>query len=53
MSAWSCRTTVHLEPLSPTIIKIVPKYRGFLFFLLADGRIVIVNPHTLKIVVII
>lgn len=45
--------TVHLEPLPPTIIKIIPGYSGFLFFLLADGRIVIVEPHSLKIVLII
>ncbi|MGN6100789.1 MAG: DUF1236 domain-containing protein, partial [Devosia sp.] len=29
-----------------------PQYEGFLFFVLADGRIVIVNPHSLKIVLI-
>jgi hypothetical protein len=45
--------TIRLEPLPPTIIKIVPEYSRFLFFVLADGRIVIVEPHTLKIVLII
>jgi len=44
---------VHLHPLPARIIKIVPAYRGYLFFVLDDGRIVIVEPRTLKIVLII
>ena len=43
---------VKLRPLPARIVKIVPRYEGFLFFVLADGRIVIVEPSTLKIVVI-
>ncbi|MEO5323293.1 DUF1236 domain-containing protein [Mesorhizobium sp. CC13] len=43
---------VKLRPLPVRIVKIVPAYEGYLFFLLADGRIVIVEPSTLKIVVI-
>ncbi|OAP36525.1 hypothetical protein AU381_18670 [Sinorhizobium glycinis] len=43
---------VKLRPLPPRIIKIVPRYEGYLFFILADGRIVIVEPSSLKIVVI-
>lgn len=43
---------VKLKPLPPRIIKIVPSYEGYLFFVLTDGRIVIVEPSTLKIVVI-
>lgn len=43
---------VKLRPLPPRIVKIVPAYADYLFFLLADGRIVIVEPSTLKIVVI-
>jgi hypothetical protein len=43
---------VKLQPLPKRIVKIVPAYQGYLFFVLADGRIVIVEPSTLKIVVI-
>jgi hypothetical protein len=43
---------VKLRPLPPRIVKIVPAYADYLFFMLADGRIVIVEPSTLKIVVI-
>jgi hypothetical protein len=43
---------VKLKPLPPRIVKIVPRYEGYLFFILADGRIVIVEPSTLKVVVI-
>jgi hypothetical protein len=45
--------TVVLTPLPPRLIKIFPSYSGFLFFVLADGRVVIVDPHSLKIVIII
>ena len=45
--------TVVLQPLPETIIKIIPRFKGFLFFLLPDGRIVIVSPSTHKIVLII
>ena len=45
--------TVELRPLPPRIIKIVPAYRSYEYFLLADGRIVIVEPSTLKIVYVI
>jgi len=45
--------TVVLTPLPARIIKIFPHYKGFMFFLLADGRIVIVDPQSLKIVLII
>jgi hypothetical protein len=44
---------VELHPLPARIIKIVPEYRGYEFFLLPDGRIVIVEPDTLKVVLII
>ncbi|WEX87150.1 DUF1236 domain-containing protein [Sinorhizobium garamanticum] len=44
--------TVELRPLPPRIVKIVPQYEGYRFFVLADGRIVIVEPSSLKIVVI-
>jgi len=45
--------TVELQPLPPRIVKIVPRYEGYRYFLLADGRIVIVDPDTLEIVLII
>ncbi|GAA4132961.1 DUF1236 domain-containing protein [Aminobacter aganoensis] len=43
---------VKLRPLPVRIVKIVPAYEGYLFFILVDGRIVIVEPSTLKIVLI-
>lgn len=43
---------VKLRPLPTRIVKIVPRYEGYLFFVLADGRIVIVEPSSLEIVVI-
>jgi hypothetical protein len=45
--------TIEVHPLPPRIIRIVPEYEGYLYFILADGRLVIVEPDTLKIVVII
>ena len=44
--------TVKLVALPARIVEIVPQFEGFLFFVLADGRIVIVAPDTLKIVAI-
>ncbi|MDQ2633940.1 MAG: DUF1236 domain-containing protein [Pseudomonadota bacterium] len=44
--------TVVLHPLPPRVVEIVPDYRGYEYFVLADGRIVIVEPGTLKIVYI-
>ncbi|MCG5473981.1 MAG: DUF1236 domain-containing protein [Sinorhizobium fredii] len=43
---------VKLRPVPARIIRIVPRYEGYLFFVLADGRIVIVEPSSLKIVII-
>lgn len=45
--------TVVLQPLPATVIKVLPRFKGYLFFLLPDGRIVIVSPSTHKIVLII
>jgi hypothetical protein len=45
--------TVVLTPLPARIIKVFPRYKGFLFFLLQDGRIVIVDPSSLKVVIVI
>ncbi|NGP17100.1 DUF1236 domain-containing protein [Devosia aurantiaca] len=44
---------ITLQPLPVRIVELVPAYEGYLFFLLDDGRIVIVNPDSLKIVLII
>jgi hypothetical protein len=44
--------TVTLRPLPPRVIEIVPAYRGYEYFVLADGRIVIVEPGTYKVVYI-
>jgi hypothetical protein len=45
--------TVELHPLPPRIIEIVPAYRGYEYFVLADGRIVIVEPDTHEVVYIV
>jgi hypothetical protein len=42
--------TVVLAPLPPRVIEIVPAYSGYEYFVLADGRVVIVEPGTLKVV---
>lgn len=44
--------TVTLRPLPPRVIEIVPAYRDYEYFVLADGRIIIVEPGTFKIVYI-
>lgn len=44
--------TVRLHPLPPRIVEIVPAYRGYEYFVLADGRIIIVEPSSHKIVYI-
>lgn len=44
--------TIEVHTLPPRIVEIVPAYEGYRYFLLADGRIVIVEPDTLEIVVI-
>jgi len=44
--------TVKLVALPARIVEIIPAFQGFMFFVLADGRIVVVAPDTLKIVAI-
>jgi hypothetical protein len=44
--------TVTLQPLPAEVIKIVPAYEDYMFFVLADGRIIIVDPDTYQIVYI-
>lgn len=46
------RQKIRLHRLPARIVKIVPAYETYMFFVLADGRIVIVDPDTYKIVVI-
>ncbi|HXV30575.1 MAG TPA: DUF1236 domain-containing protein [Sinorhizobium sp.] len=45
--------SVTLQTLPPRVIEIVPAYREYRYFVLADGRIVIVNPGDMKIVAVI
>jgi hypothetical protein len=44
--------TIKLQPLPARVVTLLPQFAGYLFFLLPDGRIVIVAPTTLKIVYI-
>ncbi|MER9250585.1 DUF1236 domain-containing protein [Mesorhizobium sp. M0598] len=46
------RKKVRLHRLPARIVKIVPAYEGYEYFVLADGRIVIIDPNTYKIVII-
>lgn len=41
---------VGLHRLPPRIVEMIPEYEGYEYFILADGRIVIVDPETLEIV---
>ncbi|MBB3233401.1 DUF1236 domain-containing protein [Phyllobacterium endophyticum] len=45
--------TIELQPLPPQIVKVVPRYEGYRYFVLADGRIVIVDPDSYEIVLVI
>jgi hypothetical protein len=46
------RHKIRLHRLPARIVKIVPAYETYEYFVLADGRIVIVDPDTLKIVLV-
>ncbi|TPM34337.1 DUF1236 domain-containing protein [Mesorhizobium sp. B2-3-5] len=46
------RHKIRLHRLPARIVKIVPAYESYEYFVLADGRIVIVDPDSLKIVLI-
>ena len=46
-------STIVLNPLPVEIVEVVPQYQGYLFFVLADGTIVIVAPGTMEIVTVI
>lgn len=45
--------TLELQPLPPRIVQIVPRYEGYRYFVLADGRIIIVDPDSYEIVYVI
>jgi len=45
--------TVKLHRLPARVVELVPVYDGYEYFVLADGRIVIVEPDTLRVVYII
>jgi hypothetical protein len=42
--------TIHLYPLPSEVVVLMPWYRGYRYFILADGTIIIVEPHTYHIV---
>jgi Protein of unknown function (DUF1236) len=44
---------VHLYQLPPRIVEIIPDFEGFMYFELPDGRIAVVDPNSLEIVLII
>lgn len=44
--------TIEVHRLPPRIIKIVPDYEGYVYFVLDDGRIVILDPDTYEVVAI-
>ncbi|BCG79470.1 DUF1236 domain-containing protein [Mesorhizobium sp. 113-3-3] len=46
------RHKIRLHRLPARIVKIVPAYESYEYFVLADGRIIIVDPDTFKIVLI-
>lgn len=45
--------TVEVHTLPPRIVELVPAYEGYKYFVLADGRIVIVDPNSMEIVYVI
>lgn len=45
--------SITLQTLPPRVVEIAPAYREYRYFVLADDRIVIVNPSDMKIVAVI
>jgi hypothetical protein len=39
-------STIELQPLPAEVVRVVPEYEGYLFFVLDDGTIVILDPDT-------
>jgi hypothetical protein len=46
-------STITLSPLPVEATTLAPSLSGYLFFVLDDGRIVLVSPNTLKVVLVI
>lgn len=46
------RGRIHVVPVSETLVRIEPRWRGFLYFVYED-EVVIVNPHTYHIVAVV
>jgi len=44
------RRTITFYPVPPEVVAIVPAYEGYLYFVLDDGTIVIVEPSTYEVV---
>jgi hypothetical protein len=44
--------TVTLHRLPPRVVELVPQYKDYQYFVLADGRIIIVEPSTMEVVYI-
>jgi hypothetical protein len=44
--------TVTLATLPTRVVEIVPQYEGYKYFVLADGRIIIVDPNSMEVVYI-
>jgi hypothetical protein len=45
--------TIELHPLPPRVVEIVPAYREYVYFIVADGSIVIVDPDSYEVVYVI
>ncbi|WP_080581823.1 DUF1236 domain-containing protein [Sinorhizobium fredii] len=45
--------SITLHALPPRIVEIVPAYKSYKYFMLADGRIIIVDPNNMNIVAVI
>jgi hypothetical protein len=45
--------TIELHPLPPKVVEIVPAYREYVYFIIADGTIVIVDPDSYEVVYVI
>ena len=46
-------TTVTLSLVPLSVVSVIPQFEGYLLFVLTDGRIAIVSPTTLKIVLVV
>lgn len=46
------RGRIHIVPVPETLVRIEPRWRGFLYFVYSD-EVVIVNPHNMRIVAVV